>query len=286
MKKTSLRISIVIPVYNEQSHIGACLRAIAAQEKRPYEVTVVNNRSTDNTVEIATQFPFVTVINAEKKGVVHARDQGYDYASGDIIGRIDADTLLPRDWTLKLEKIFEDQKVKAVSGSLHFYDIGWSKLLDSIDGYFRARMAKLMDPNDRVFLLGSNMAIRKDAWVSVRNIVCRHVGTHEDLDLALHLSEAQQKVVYRSELLANISLRRLDTNTLDFIKYVLMSPLTYYRHKAKEHRHMYPLIAVVFINYITLRLLFRAFDTRTNRVSFKQLINHPSMARVNPATYL
>src|SRR4051812_9489646 len=93
-----MKISIVIPVYNEAQNLDACLRAIARQTTAAYEVIVVDNNSTDGSLAVAQTFPFVTVITERRQGIVHARDRGYNAARGDIIARIDADSLLPKDW--------------------------------------------------------------------------------------------------------------------------------------------------------------------------------------------
>ncbi len=283
MINTSLKISIVIPAYNEEDHLGACLEAISRLEVKPFEVIVVDNMSTDDTARVAKQFPFVKLVKEVKQGVVHARDRGFNEATGDIIGRIDADTILSPDWTTRLEEIFSDESIGAVSGGLHFYDIGWSHVIDGIDAYWRAWMAKRMAPNSRIFLLGSNMAIRKSAWENVRNEVCHRKGLHEDLDLALHLSEAKQQVVFEPTLMANISARRIDSGLIDLARYSFINPKTYIKHNAHEHLYMYPLIGVVLVNYLLLRLLFRAFDESAQRFSLKMLFISTSAARVNPA---
>jgi glycosyltransferase involved in cell wall biosynthesis len=284
MQKLRTRISIVIPVYNEQDHLKACLEAIATQTQKPFEVLVIDNNSTDKTAEVANSFPFVTVLQQAKQGVIHARSLGYDSARGEIIGRIDADTILPTDWTSKLQAIFEDKSVQAVSGGIHFYDIGFNLTIDGIDAYWRAWMARRMAKNQRVFLMGSNMGIRRSAWVEVRDHLCGAGKMHEDLDLALHLSEIKRKVVFDSDLWVNMSARRIDTGLIALCYYSFLSPLTYMKHNAKEHRYMYPLIAVVLSNYVILRLLFRFFDGETNRYSLRHVF--VSEARVNPATYI
>ncbi len=283
MQKTNLRISIVIPAYNEENHIGLCLDAISKLKFKPFEVIVVDNMSTDNTAEIARGYPFVKIVKARKRGVVHARDVGFNRATGDIIGRIDVDTLLPADWTFKVNEIFKDKSVKAVSGGLHFYDIGLSRLIDGIDAYWRAWMAKRMAPTGRVFLWGSNMAIRRSTWDTVKGEVCHKNGFHEDLDLSLHLSSHKQKIVFNPALIANVSARRVDTSLVDLTKYAFESPWIYIKHNAQEHRYMYPLIAIVLVNYLLLRVLFRAFDAQAQKFKLKQLLFSPSAARTNPA---
>src|SRR5688572_27451257 len=90
-------VSIVIPAYNEEGQLALCLEAIARQTVKPVEVIVVDNNSTDGTVEVAGRYPFVTVLHEWRQGVVHARDCGFDAAKGDIIGRIDAETVMPHN---------------------------------------------------------------------------------------------------------------------------------------------------------------------------------------------
>src|ERR1700740_396587 len=101
-----MKISVIIPVYNEATTLDACLTAIARLRPQPFEVIVVDNNSTDNSAAIARSYPFVTVISETRQGVVHARSRGFDAASGDIIGRIDADTLVDPDWTKQIESVF------------------------------------------------------------------------------------------------------------------------------------------------------------------------------------
>ena len=57
-----MRVSVIIPAWNEAKHIGDCLRSVAAQSLQPDEVIVVDNKSTDDTAKIAASFPFVTVL--------------------------------------------------------------------------------------------------------------------------------------------------------------------------------------------------------------------------------
>lgn len=282
MKKLDLKISIVIPAYNEESHIGYCLNAISKLEVKPYEVILVNNMSTDKTVEIARQYPFITIVNETKRGLVYARDRGFNYASGDIIGRIDADTLLTPGWTKTIEEIFADDEVQAVSGGLHFYDIGFPRLIDGVDAYWRAWMADRMSPSNKVFLFGSNMAIRNSAWNNVKDKLCRQSGMHEDLDLAIHMSTSQQKVVYESRLKANVSARRIDCGLIEVTKYAFQSPMTYFKHQAKEHKYMYPVIAIVLFNYLFLRVVFRAFDSQAQKLDLRLFFFRSSEPRANP----
>jgi glycosyltransferase involved in cell wall biosynthesis len=270
----SLRVSVVIPVYNEAGRIGACLEAIAAQTTQPCEVIVVDNNSTDGTPEVAARYPFVKLITAKRQGVVHARNRGFNAATGDIIGRIDADTRVASDWVETLQNLFALSDSDAVSGSVSYHDIPCSRFLSRVDLHLRSQAAQRM--GDDVFLLGANMAVRRSAWRAVRNQLCLRGGLHEDFDLAIHLREAGSRVVFNEQLRASISARCLNDTFADFWTYARLSPSTYAQHKVPAGRHMYPIFILVILFHLPLRALYRHGNLR----------DWAQYQRVNPATFV
>src|SRR5579885_2998873 len=114
--KQALTLSIVIPVYNEEHHIKACLDAIATQTVKPDEVIVVDNNCTDNTVKIAKTYSFVKVVPEPVQGRTAARNCGFNTATCDIIGRIDADSILLPNWVERVLVDFSDPTVSGVTG--------------------------------------------------------------------------------------------------------------------------------------------------------------------------
>lgn len=274
-----MNVSIVIPVYNEAEHLAACLSAIGAQTVKPLEVIVVDNNSTDKSIQIAESFPFVTVLAEPKQGVVHARNTGFDNVCGEIIGRIDADTLIPSDWVASLQKIFMDKTISAVSGSAHYYDFAFDGLADRIDLKLRGRLAQKLG-NDN-FLWGANMAVRQSDWVKVRNNLCAGANLHEDFDLGIHLQELGLQVNYDKNLLADVSSRRVDTNFGAFVNYSLVSPKTYSSHGLSSGRHMYPVLLVCWAAYLPARIIYRSYDHQADSFSFARLVRTAS-SRVDP----
>lgn len=280
-----MKVSIVIPVYNEAEHLRGCLEAIARQTAASYEVIVVDNNSSDATVAIAESFPFVTVLHESRQGVVYARDHGFDTATGDIIGRIDADSLISPDWVATLQDLYnEDPRIAAVTGKVTFYGMAFSSVLDYVDLRIRRRMARLL--GREVAMQGANMAVLRKAWLQVRPGVCRGSNLHEDHDLAIHLNQAGHLVRFDERMVAAIDSRRLESTWRDFCKYAWLSPHTYSRHHLKSQRHMYPIVALAVICYVPLKLLRRGFNARTQRFSWRQVFISPMSARVNPGTFV
>ncbi len=120
-----LKVSLVIPAYNEEKYIGECLSyAIKNSHGRFFEIIVIDNASTDKTAEIARAMPGVRVVEEERKGLTFARQRGLDEATGDIIAYIDADTRMPEGWYDMLVKNFsENKKLAGLSGPYFYHDI-------------------------------------------------------------------------------------------------------------------------------------------------------------------
>ncbi len=182
--KQALTLSIVIPAYNEESHLKGCLDSIAGQLEPPDEVIVVDNNSTDKTAAIARQFPFVRLIKEKRQGVVFARDKGFNATTSDIIGRINADSILTPEWVRLTKRHFEQSKVGAVTGLAVTRTFPFAKFMRTTfwswtyyiisDGYFRVRI-----------LWGGNMALRRNVWEELRNEVWHDNWAHEDQDLSI-----------------------------------------------------------------------------------------------------
>jgi glycosyltransferase involved in cell wall biosynthesis len=221
-------LSIVIPVYNEEFHLKACLDAIAAQLELPDEVIVVDNNSTDTTAAIAASYPFVKLLHARKQGVLAARTKGFNAAKSDIIGRIDADTILPIDWVSYVKQSLQDSTASAVTGPVNYYDMPFPSTNFKFDHFMRSSIYNWSPKSP--FLFGSNMAIKRSAWLNVRSHLCADSYMHEDLDLAIHLDKQGQKICYDKTLLAGASGRRYNDQFQRFYIYLSMYRQTYLRH--------------------------------------------------------
>jgi glycosyltransferase involved in cell wall biosynthesis len=285
MVEKHLRVSLVIPAYNEEHHLKACLDRIASQKVRPYEVIVVDNASTDQTANIARSYDFVTLITEKRQGVVYARDTGFNAARGDVIGRIDSDTLLPSSWICDVQQIFSDTEFDAISGRVTYYDVALKSVADAIDLFFRKRLARQLTLTDTVFLQGANLAMRREAWLSVRDRLCHLDGVHEDFDLAIHLQEMDYKVGFEENLVANISGRRASMAFFTGIQYVLVSPHTYAVHNLRSRYHMYPVVIASIALYWPAHIIYRGYDEATDEFSLEKLFSPQALpARLDPTT--
>ncbi len=199
-----LTLSLIIPVYNEEHHIGACLNAIKNQTVKPDKVIVVDNNCTDRTVEIVKEYDFVTIIKQPAQGRAHARNAGFEAASGDIYGRIDADSRIEPDWVERVKARFTaDTELTGITG------LGLTDWLPYIS--IKSLMIKLPS---RVYywfvhfgfktttMWGANMAIRSDVWPGIRGaVIVDDADIHEDQDISLCIAALNKKIEVDNDLL-------------------------------------------------------------------------------------
>ena len=282
-QRKKLRVSIVIPVYNEAERIGDCLRAIAQQIVQPYEVIVVDNNSTDATTAVAARFPFVRLVREPRQGVVYARRRGFDEAHGDIIGSIDADADIPIDWVWTVRQIFAETDAHAVAGMVTYRDIAWSGAVNRVDLMLRRYFARIYPAAGPA--QGANMAMGREAWAAVRDSLCVLTGLHEDMDLAVHLGEASLSVRFDERLKASLGSRQCAMDWRSFRAYSMANPYSYRLHGLRAWS-MWWAAAIVVALYPVLRALHQGYDTRSQKFSWAQLLRGGLVARVNPATFV
>ena len=91
-------VSLVVPVFNAGKYLTECLESIASQTVTDYEVIVVDDGSTDNSIDIATHFcesdPRFILLKSPHGGVSKARNTGIDISRGKYLGFVDADDCL------------------------------------------------------------------------------------------------------------------------------------------------------------------------------------------------
>ena len=178
-------ISVIIPAYNEQEYIGACLQSLVWQDtKRPFEVILVDNNSTDNTKKIAQSFKnklTIRIITEKIQGRGMARWRGFEEAQGDFLFSSDADTIFPKEWIETFMRYFNNKNIVAVTS---LCDIDDPSLSNRVLFKFVQVVA---NEGHRIFLghywlSGFSYAIRKDIYVKAGKID-KTLNALDDLDL-------------------------------------------------------------------------------------------------------
>lgn len=97
LKNNSIKISVIIPVYNVEKYLAKCLDSVLNQTLKEIEVICINDGSTDNSLEILEEYSKkdsrLKIISQENQGISVARNAGFDISNGEYVAFIDSD-----DW--------------------------------------------------------------------------------------------------------------------------------------------------------------------------------------------
>jgi glycosyltransferase involved in cell wall biosynthesis len=232
-----MKLSFVIPAYNEENYIGDCLDAIIAQKNEleknvgaagagaagtevagtsSIEIIVVNNASTDGTAAAVEKYekkdPGIKLVTETKKGIVHARRAGFLASTGELIANVDADTRITPGWiTRVLAEFARDPKLVALSGPFIYYDAPRRVRASTRFFYYLGFGFYLI--NRFVFRIGSmlqggNFVVRRDALESIGGYDTNLSFYGEDTDVARRLNKVGH-VKFTFKLPALSSGRRL-----------------------------------------------------------------------------
>lgn len=163
-----LTLSVIVCAHNEAGYLGACLHSLLAQSRRPDEIIVVNNDSSDSTGEVAARIEGVRVIDEPRRGLVVARETGRRAATGDILVYVDADCRAPFQWLEKIERrLLQRPSLIALSAPYRFYDwhLGGRALIRTYDVTVAPLTQTLVKHILRMgtVFYGGNFAVRRSA---------------------------------------------------------------------------------------------------------------------------
>ena len=165
-------VSIVIPVYNEEEAIGDDLDLIKQTMDatgQPYEIIVVNDGSTDRTLEIVSSKPAVTLIHHEQnRGTGAARTTGIKAAIGDIIVMTDGDGTYPNQ---DMPKLLEYMKQYDMVIGARTKEHGSLKWLRTPAKWFIRRLAAYLTETEIPDLNSGLRAFKKDIALKYLNIL-------------------------------------------------------------------------------------------------------------------
>jgi glycosyltransferase involved in cell wall biosynthesis len=209
-----MKVSIVIPAYNEEKWIEKTLIAALAQDYPDFEIIVVDNASTDKTSEIVQKFvsshPKIKLVEEKRKGLLYAREAGRLAAKGDIIVQLDADCLPFPEWLSIGMQFFKKQKVVAVSGPYNFYDAppGIRITTDIAQRYIFYPVRMITNAFGRgTMFVGGNAFIRAKALKKIGGYDTSIDFYSEDADTGVRLAQVGN-VIYSTDIMIDSSARR------------------------------------------------------------------------------
>ena len=233
-----MRISLVIPAYNEEAYLGGCLDSVLASGARFHEIIVIDNASTDRTAEVAAARSGVRVVHEPVKGLLAARQRGFVEATGEAVAYVDADTRMPPGWYDYAEKILSTRpEVVSLSGPARYWDAKpWQRA-------FLAFIWRISAPiGYRIvgyMVYGAHFVVRRSALEAIGGFNRSIEFYGEDTDLARRLN-AKGKVLFDMRFVILSSARRfasegmLRTNLVYVLNFVW--PVIFGRPFTRRHK--------------------------------------------------
>lgn len=103
----TVRTSVVIPCRNGERIVAEAVASAFAQSEPPLEVIVVDDASTDRTVQTAREAGARVLTSPVRRAAGGARNLGIEAAGGEVLAFLDADVVAPRDWLERVRRVFE-----------------------------------------------------------------------------------------------------------------------------------------------------------------------------------
>lgn len=168
-------ISVIITLYNDEKYINACLQSVITQSYKDIEIVIVNDGSTDNSLDIvkkvAENDKRIKIINKKNGGRSAARNTGINNSFGELLMFVDADDELEKDAIEKLYiAINKDNSDISVGAATVIYDIH-TELKDNDRWYFSIRYSGVYNITDKLV-----DDIHCSTWGKIfkRSIICNN----------------------------------------------------------------------------------------------------------------
>lgn len=185
-----IRVSFVIPVLNGANFIEGCLDSILKEMLDGDEIIVVDNGSTDSTVELVRDYTQVKLLRQPDVTIATLRNRGAATAGGDVFAFIDSDCLVCEGWRQAVVTVLDDSAI-AATGSIcdipenaTWVERAWwsfSKTADALVNYINT----------------GNFVVRREAFETVSGFN-ELLATDEDWDIGNRLGRAGYELYHAS----------------------------------------------------------------------------------------
>ena len=219
----SPRVSVIVPFFNRQQYLPACIEALLAQDDvGPVEILMVDNRSTDGSAAVVQRYPQLTLLREETKGVYAARNAAIRAARAPLVAFTDADCVTDRGWLRAVCEGMRDPGVGILIGHCR-YPAEASRALALLAAYENAKAEYVVShcPPAYQFAYANNMAVRASVFEQLgpfrlwdragdTELVHRLAASRPDLRMAF---QPDMRVTHLEFLRVRDRMRRLSTYT-------------------------------------------------------------------------
>jgi len=181
-------VSVILPAYNGERFVAEAVESILAQTYSPVELIVVDDGSTDRTMEIVSRYEGAKIVSKENGGPASARNVGLKAAAGKIIAFNDQDdVMLPRRLEVQAGRLIEDMDVDLVVCAQEVFFEEGAPMPD-----WDRRVSPLLfgEDNPEETLIGSISLVTRRRVFDRIGIFDEEIFGGDDLDWMLRATEA------------------------------------------------------------------------------------------------
>ena len=248
-------VSIIIPIKNRVNYLPNLIRNLSNLNYPQYEITIIDDCSTDNTKDLLKQYPIRSISLKKSVGSAKARNIGIKEAKYDIIALTDSDCFVSRNWLKNLVPFLDNYDL--VGGKVKFHDDIENKLNPSLSD--ETVISKDSPVN---FINTSNMLFNKNLWNQTGGFLDYRL---EDVEFSWRLLNRNYKLGYSPKgLVIHYGKRTPFQNVKKYFQYGKSYSEISYIHKMylnnkperifdkKSIWDLFKLIVCLFVLYITL----------------------------------
>ena len=263
MDNNECKVSVIIPVYNSEKTISYCLKNIISESnKLESEIIVVDDASTDNTLNILKEFKNIKIISLEhNKGAGNARNTGANIAKYNNLCFVDSDIYISEDSIINLVKrLIKDDDVGSVSGSQNIINLNkdsWSSnfvCLKSCYGTDKINHEKIFSMCCSEFcVISKELFLKVGKWKAFSN------AGGEEFDLGYKIKKLEKKNIKTKEARysgywcnLNIRFKRIIQRTEKYIPLLL-------KKKSFDSKGTFATFSQSLSSFITLIMIVNIF---------------------------
>ena len=266
-----MKISIIIPVYNSSLTLNECLNSIFSSDYKNYEVIIVSDRSTDNSIAIAKEYKTKIIELSQNKGPALARNKGSESADGEILLFLDSDVIINKDSLNLIIDKFKIDDVNAIQG-IYSHMPNYKYLATQ---FYQSYLCYYVWPENKKYastLVTGCFAIRKKVFNKLNGFDVKiQKPSCEDEKFGYSLIENGYKI----QILRNLQvIHKVNYGVLKFIKRRLMQESDRikfylrektYKNKIKQSNYLRVILGIPIIALILLTI-FSSFFYYSNYI--------------------
>lgn len=188
----NVKVNIIIPAYNAGAFIKDCVDSVFSQTFSDWHIILVNDGSTDNTLDIISQYPTekMTVISQKNQGVSAARNNGFLVSSGKYVVFLDADDMLtPRFLELRLKFLEAHPEYGYCSSDMHKFTTDPEKPISFHQGCADDPVKEILLYSPKHDTAPSNYLFRRETLAKNKLLFNRLLSSTADRLFLLELNE-------------------------------------------------------------------------------------------------